>query len=249
MIDRRTEPFLLTPGPLTTSITTKQAMLRDWGSRDPAFMLKRSWMVAVLAVAVTALLTVPAFAQKQTVVVYTAIENEQVTEYMGATVSVVLLIPALLAFVVDRLVQRRQYALVTASSRPLIPTRAALTDGLATVYCGFIALVIGGIYVVILIASLVHRWPYNMGVLGWLLRKLDFETAPIVLGLVLAPMTAGGEGLGGPGRRSLGGRRPRRLGWRLTPRQDQEKKRYERPENGSPHLSSPPPPCRFPARS
>ena len=45
-------------------------------------MLKRSWMVAVLAIAVTALLTVPAFAQKQTVVVYTAIENEQITEYM-----------------------------------------------------------------------------------------------------------------------------------------------------------------------
>jgi len=28
------EPFLLTPGPLTTSLETKQAMLRDWGSRD-----------------------------------------------------------------------------------------------------------------------------------------------------------------------------------------------------------------------
>ena len=27
-----------------------------------------------------------------------------------------------------------------------------------------------------------------MGVLGWILRKLDFETAPIVLGVVLAPM-------------------------------------------------------------
>jgi putative tricarboxylic transport membrane protein len=27
-----------------------------------------------------------------------------------------------------------------------------------------------------------------MGVLGYVLRKLDFETAPIVLGLVLAPM-------------------------------------------------------------
>ncbi len=26
------------------------------------------------------------------------------------------------------------------------------------------------------------------GVLGYVLRKLDFETAPIVLGLVLAPM-------------------------------------------------------------
>jgi 2-aminoethylphosphonate-pyruvate transaminase len=30
--------FLLTPGPLTTSLAVKQAMLRDWGSRDPAFI-------------------------------------------------------------------------------------------------------------------------------------------------------------------------------------------------------------------
>lgn len=32
------EPFLLTPGPLTTSRETKAAMLRDWGSRDAAFI-------------------------------------------------------------------------------------------------------------------------------------------------------------------------------------------------------------------
>jgi len=30
--------FLLTPGPLTTSLSTKQAMLRDWGSRDAQFI-------------------------------------------------------------------------------------------------------------------------------------------------------------------------------------------------------------------
>lgn len=30
--------FLLTPGPLTTSLSVKQAMLKDWGSRDPAFI-------------------------------------------------------------------------------------------------------------------------------------------------------------------------------------------------------------------
>ena len=30
--------FLLTPGPLTTSLGVKRAMLRDWGSRDPAFI-------------------------------------------------------------------------------------------------------------------------------------------------------------------------------------------------------------------
>src|SRR5713101_7688427 len=36
-------PFLLTPGPLTTAAATREAMLRDWGSRDGAFIaLNRS---------------------------------------------------------------------------------------------------------------------------------------------------------------------------------------------------------------
>ena len=30
--------YLLTPGPLTTALATKEAMLRDWGSRDEAFI-------------------------------------------------------------------------------------------------------------------------------------------------------------------------------------------------------------------
>ncbi len=34
---RGNDPILLTPGPLTTSLTTKQAMLRDWGSWDASF--------------------------------------------------------------------------------------------------------------------------------------------------------------------------------------------------------------------
>jgi 2-aminoethylphosphonate-pyruvate transaminase len=32
------DPWLLTPGPLTTSMSVKQAMLHDWGSRDQNFM-------------------------------------------------------------------------------------------------------------------------------------------------------------------------------------------------------------------
>src|SRR3954462_14323044 len=31
------DPILLTPGPLTTSLETRTAMLRDWGSWDAAF--------------------------------------------------------------------------------------------------------------------------------------------------------------------------------------------------------------------
>ena len=35
---KNTDPLLLTPGPLTTSAEVKQAMLHDWGSRDPLFI-------------------------------------------------------------------------------------------------------------------------------------------------------------------------------------------------------------------
>ncbi|WP_434034486.1 2-aminoethylphosphonate--pyruvate transaminase [Cupriavidus sp. a3] len=34
---RGNDPILLTPGPLTTSLATRQAMLRDWGSWDASF--------------------------------------------------------------------------------------------------------------------------------------------------------------------------------------------------------------------
>ncbi|GEK46749.1 2-aminoethylphosphonate--pyruvate transaminase [Bisbaumannia pacifica] len=37
MLDAMTDPYLLTPGPLTTSATVKAAMRRDWGSWDSDF--------------------------------------------------------------------------------------------------------------------------------------------------------------------------------------------------------------------
>ena len=38
MNDSGDDKYLLTPGPLTTSLATKRAMLRDWGSRDTEFI-------------------------------------------------------------------------------------------------------------------------------------------------------------------------------------------------------------------
>jgi 2-aminoethylphosphonate-pyruvate transaminase len=37
MANHARDPILLTPGPLTTSLQTKMAMLRDWGSWDSRF--------------------------------------------------------------------------------------------------------------------------------------------------------------------------------------------------------------------
>jgi putative tricarboxylic transport membrane protein len=54
-------------------------------------------------------------------------------------------------------------------------------------YPSIIAFCILGVYAVN--GSVVDVWiMLLMGVLGYLLRKLGFETAPIVLGVVLAPM-------------------------------------------------------------
>jgi iron(III) transport system permease protein len=110
-------------------------------------------------------------------VMATAIYNQvsgQQNFTMGATVSVVLLVPAVLAVVVDRLVQRRQYALVTSSSKPLVPERRPLADWSLLAYCALIAGFILAIYAVILASSLVNRWPYNFGLT---LKHYDFDTA------------------------------------------------------------------------
>jgi iron(III) transport system permease protein len=93
---------------------------------------------------------------------------------MGATVSVVLLVPAVLAFVVDRIVQRRQYALVSASAQPLQPGRSRLTHVLLFGYCGLIAACVVGIYLVIVASSVVSRWPYNFTLT---LKHYRFDTA------------------------------------------------------------------------
>ena len=46
------DQILLTPGPLTTRVETRRAMLRDWGSRDPAFIaLTAELRARLLAVA------------------------------------------------------------------------------------------------------------------------------------------------------------------------------------------------------
>jgi len=110
---------------------------------------------------------------------------------MGATVSVVLLIPAVLAFLVDRLIQRRQYALVTSASKPLQPRRRPLADWGMFAYCGAISAVIVGMLLAILVYSLVKRWPYNFTPT---LHHYTFDTVggyfPLLNSVYVAALTA-----------------------------------------------------------
>jgi len=81
---------------------------------------------------------------------------------MGAVVSVILLLPALISFVVERRVQRHQSAQLSSRAVPMQPQKSPLRDGLlalfCTLTCGFLLLVIGmAVY-----ASFITFWPYNM---------------------------------------------------------------------------------------
>ena len=46
MTAKSADPILLTPGPLTTTLQTKEAQLRDYGSRDIAFIDMTANLVA-----------------------------------------------------------------------------------------------------------------------------------------------------------------------------------------------------------
>ncbi|HSF95362.1 MAG TPA: putative 2-aminoethylphosphonate ABC transporter permease subunit [Thermohalobaculum sp.] len=81
---------------------------------------------------------------------------------MGAVVSVVLLIPALVAFSVDRLVQKKQVALLSARSVPYAPQPNRRFDWLCFAYCGAIAVFLVGLLAVCQFAALVKFWPYDL---------------------------------------------------------------------------------------
>ncbi len=92
---------------------------------------------------------------------------------MGAVVGMVLLLPAALAFAVDRLVQRKQVALLTARAVPLIPKPKFARDAVFTLYCVAVSIGILAILGMAAWGSLIKYWPYNLA-LTW--ANYHFET-------------------------------------------------------------------------
>jgi iron(III) transport system permease protein len=81
---------------------------------------------------------------------------------MGAVVGLVLLLPAILAFVVDRQVQSKQISMFNANSVPYIPKPKVLRDNIYFVYCLLVALMLISVLAMAIYASLVTFWPYNL---------------------------------------------------------------------------------------
>ncbi len=81
---------------------------------------------------------------------------------MGAVVGFVLLVPAMAAFAIDRITQRRHIALLSARAVPLVPKPRPVPDALAMLYCATVGLAIAAVIGVSVWASFIAYWPYNL---------------------------------------------------------------------------------------
>ena len=93
---------------------------------------------------------------------------------MGATISVFLLVPTIFAFVIDRIVQQRQTALVSAKAVPLQPKPNPTLDWLMFTICSLIAGFAVIVFLTIILASFVKVWPYDF---SFTLKNYDFNAA------------------------------------------------------------------------
>jgi iron(III) transport system permease protein len=81
---------------------------------------------------------------------------------MGAVVGLILLMPAVLAFFVDRHIQKRQVALLSARAVPYDAKPVTMRDTMLTLYCLAIGLVLVTLLGTAVWASFIQYWPYNL---------------------------------------------------------------------------------------
>lgn len=81
---------------------------------------------------------------------------------MGAVVGMLLLIPAVISFGVDRIVQKKQVALLSARAVPYEPKPNRARDIGLFVFCSVTALFVLSILVVAAYGSFIKYWPYDL---------------------------------------------------------------------------------------
>ena len=91
---------------------------------------------------------------------------------MGAVVSLILLLPAALAFFVDRIVQKKQVAQLSARAVPLVAKPNKRFDRIMFAYASLVSIFILGILATCQFAALVKFYPYDLS-LGFTNYQFD----------------------------------------------------------------------------
>ncbi len=115
---------------------------------------------------------------------------------IGAVISLVLLIPTVIASFVELLMRRRQSASLTARSVPMVPEAQALRDRILFAYCALISGLLLLVTTAPLLMSLTSRWPYSIYPLAERTRFFRFVVPPPFT-LKQFSFTSVGTGTGG----------------------------------------------------
>ena len=91
---------------------------------------------------------------------------------LGAVIGVALLVPAMLAKLIEKRLTARQHALVTEQSRPLTVRASRGRDIFFSLYAYVVAGLVLSVVAIVVFASFVHLWPYNM---SFTLRHYRFD--------------------------------------------------------------------------
>ena len=80
---------------------------------------------------------------------------------LGATISIILLVPSMLAFMLNYYISRKTFAMISGAARPVIPPSRPLKKISYTIYCSLVTFAIFLVFATVIIGSFVKIWPYD----------------------------------------------------------------------------------------
>lgn len=92
---------------------------------------------------------------------------------LGATISVILLVPSITAFAINYYLSRKSYALISGQARPFLQPSRPLKKWGFTLYCGVISTCILLVFATVFLGSFVRTWPYDFSLT---LKHFDFPS-------------------------------------------------------------------------
>jgi iron(III) transport system permease protein len=80
---------------------------------------------------------------------------------LGATISIILLVPSLMAFMLNYYISRKTFSMISGAAKPVIPPSRPLKKISYTIYCWLISFSIILIFATVVLGSFVKIWPYD----------------------------------------------------------------------------------------
>lgn len=80
---------------------------------------------------------------------------------LGATISIILLVPSMMAFMLNYYISRKTFSMISGAAKPVIPPSRPLKKYGFTAYCSMVTIAIVMVFATVVLGSFVKVWPYD----------------------------------------------------------------------------------------